>query len=299
MIGDDRRPSAGGAPRRWHMRYSGHLGLRAPDTPLFRHSAGSNAAADQIRFLADLGFAGVQDNFLQLRSSREQELMGAQIARLGLEMGTFTGNPRLWNSPLWNTAGAAARSALREGLDESIDAARRVTGRLIACVTGVMDSVPRDRQFAAMSDNLKYMAERAERAGIVLCGESVAAQWIPGLLVQTIGEAAAIVMAVGSSAVRLLFDVGHVHMSDGQVLTHLANYWTCIGAIQAAAAPGAAAPARIDLGAGELPWAAILQSNHDRGWQGLIEIEHMPLEETAAGERRLIERLHAIDAQIS
>jgi len=37
------------------MRYAGHLGLRAPDSPLFQHSAGSIAAADQIRFLAIMG----------------------------------------------------------------------------------------------------------------------------------------------------------------------------------------------------------------------------------------------------
>ena len=51
--------------------------------------------------------------------------------------------------------------------------------------------------------------------------------------------------------------------------------------------------------AGELNWPTILQTIRNRGWSGLIEIEHMPVEETAAGERRLIERLRAIDAALS
>jgi hydroxypyruvate isomerase len=294
MIGNGHREAPEVASRHWHMRYAGHLGLRAPDSPLFQHSAGSIAAADQIRFLADLGFAGVQDNFLELRSLAEQELIGAQIARLGLEMGSFTGNPQYWNSPLWNATDAGSRSTLRKGLDASIDAARRVNGCVVGCVTGVMASSPRDRQIAAMIDNLKLMAEPAARAGIVLCVEAVAAQWIPGLLVRTIGEAAHIVQAVDSPAVRLMFDVGHVQMSDGHVIAHLENCWAHIGAIQVADAPG-----RIDLGAGELHWPTILRTIRNRGWSGLIEIEHMPVEETAAGERRLIERLRAIDAALS
>jgi hydroxypyruvate isomerase len=157
-----------------------------------------------------------------------------------------------------------------------------------------MASSPRDRQIAAMIDNLKLMAEPAARAGIVLCVEAVAPQWIPGLLVRTIGEAAHIVQAVDSPAVRLMFDVGHVQMSDGHVIAHLENCWAHIGAIQVADAPG-----RIDLGAGELHWPTILRTIRNRGWSGLIEIEHMPVEETAAGERRLIERLRAIDAALS
>jgi hypothetical protein len=84
VSGDSDRAPAAGETRPWRLRYAGHLGLHAPDIPLFRHSARSPAASDQIDFLADHGFAGVQDNFLELRSPAEQERIGAQIGRLGL-----------------------------------------------------------------------------------------------------------------------------------------------------------------------------------------------------------------------
>jgi hydroxypyruvate isomerase len=275
----------------WRMRYAGHLGLRGPDVPLFAHGARSRAPLDQIRYLADLGFAGVQDNFLELRPAEEQARIGTEIARRGLEMGSFTGNPANWNRPTWNLEGPAARDTLAHTLEASIESARRVNGRCVACVTGLRSDVARERQIAAMIENLQALAERGERAGIILCVEPVATQWIPGLLVQSVGEAAHIVAAVGSPAVRLTFDVAHVEMSDGNVLRHLEQFWPLIGAIQIADLPG-----RVELGAGRLDWPALLGAMRRRGWQGLLELEHMPAEESLAGEHRLVERLRALDA---
>ena len=41
----------------WKFRYAPHVGLAAPDIPLFLHSAGPDPVA-QIDYLASLGFAG-------------------------------------------------------------------------------------------------------------------------------------------------------------------------------------------------------------------------------------------------
>ena len=275
------------------MRYAGHLGLRSPDAPLFRHCAGSSDPVDQIEFLADLGFAGIQDNFLKLRPIAEQERIGRALARHGLEMGTFANNPMGWNRPLWGSSDANARDELRHDLHATIDAARRVGGQRVSCVTGCDPSRPRDVQIAAMVENLKRFAGPVERAGITLCIEPVAAEWIAGLLVDRLADALAIVQDVASPAVRLLFDVAHIQMADGEVLAKLTASWDAIGAIQVADTPG-----RVDLGAGELDWLGILTAIRARGWQSLIEIEHLPLEDSAEGERRLIERLRTVDAAI-
>jgi sugar phosphate isomerase/epimerase len=46
-----------------------------------------------------------------------------------------------------------------------------------------------------------------------------------------------------------------------------------------------------------LDWPAILGALRAAGYTGLIEIEHMPLVESAAGEQSLIDRLRDIDSQ--
>jgi hydroxypyruvate isomerase len=277
----------------WRMRYSAHLGLRAPDVPLFRHSARSASVADQIAYIADIGFAGVQDNFLKLRTPAEQAQIGTELARHNLQMASFTNNPLGWNKPLWGSRSAAARAELRNDIDASIAAAARVNGRIATCVTGYDAALVRADQFAAMIENLRVLADVAQQGGLVLCIEPVAENFIPGLLVNSVDDALAIVQAVDHAAVRLLFDFAHIQNHDGNVLDHLVHCWDWIGAIQVADAPG-----RIDLGAGTIDWPRALQILQQRGWRDLIEIEHMPLEETLAGEQQLLERLRSIEARM-
>lgn len=274
----------------WRMRYTAHLGLRAPDAPLFRHSARSPTAADQIAYIASLGFAGVQDNFLKLRSEDEQRQIGAELRRHNLAMGSFTNNPLGWNKPLWGSRDATARAELRHDLETSIAAAARVNGHITTCVTGIDPAEPRAEQIEAMIDNLAELADTAAFGGLLLCVEPIAPSWIPGMLVDNIGDALAIVREVDHPAVRLQFDFAHIQSSDGDVLKHLLACWDWIGAIQAADTPG-----RTDLGAGEIDWPAALRILREKNWHGLIEIEHMPQEESAAGEQELLRRLREID----
>lgn len=278
---------------RWHMRYSAHLGLRAPDVPLFRYSARSVSIADQIAYIATIGFAGVQDNFLKLRTPQQQTQIGVELTRHNLQMGSFTNNPLSWNQPLWGSRSGAARAELRRDLEASIDAAARVNGRIATCVTGYDNTITRADQCAAMIENLREFADDAQRGGLILCVEPVAENFIPGLLVNSVDDALAIVQAVDHPSVRLMFDFAHIQNHDGAVLEHLLRCWDWIGAIQAADAPG-----RIDLGAGSIDWPRALNILQQRGWRDLIEIEHMPIEESTAGEQRLLNRLRNIEAQL-
>lgn len=278
------------------VQFAGHLGLRNPDAPLFAHGARSRAPLDQIERLAELGFAGVQDVALKLRPPEEQRAIGRRMVALGLAMGSFTGEPLLWNRPLWNRSDEEARTVLRQSVEASIAAADRVGGSSAICVTGLDPARPRVDQHAAMIDNLRRCGAQAARGGLVLLVEPVAAAWIPGLFVGTLAEAAAIVRAVDMPSVRLMFDIGHVALAgEGDDMPGvLAAHWDLVGGIQAADMPG-----RIDLGAGELDWPAILGWIAARGWPGLAEIEHEPLDPSIEGERRLVERLARIEAEVA
>lgn len=285
----------------FRMRYAGHLGLRAPDLPLFRHSARSPDPVEQIVFLAEQGFAGVQDNFLKLRPIADQERIGAALVRYGLQMGSFNNNPLAWNRPLWSAADESARAELARDLDESLAAAARTGGQHLTCVTGMgprtanpsADAARHQAELQTMIDNLGRFADRAAAAGCTLCVEPVAAAWIPGLLVATLEDALLVVGAVSHPAVKLLFDIAHVQMSEGDVLSRLRACWSHVALLQAADTPG-----RRDIGTGELDWPAILRFLRSQAYSGLIEIEHMPADDSAAGESELLRRLRAVDAAI-
>jgi hydroxypyruvate isomerase len=277
----------------WKMRYATHLGLLAPDAPMFRHSARSVAAEEQIAFLAGIGFAGVQDNFLKLRSIDEQERIGRAAEQHGLEVGSFNNNPLTWDQPLWSATDDASRTRLERDLTDSIAAARRTGARRAVCVTGRDPLRSHSEQIGAMADNLARFADHAARADVILHVEPVTSTRFPQLLVNSLDDALAIVRAVDHPAVRLQFDIAHVAEQDGAAFERLRDCWPLVGLVQAADLPG-----RVDLGAGTLDWPSILRWIRSQDYAGLVELEHVPFEDSAAGEQRMLERLRAVDDAI-
>lgn len=277
----------------WTLRYAPHLGLRAPDQPLFPHSAGSADPVAQVEYAASLGFAGVFDNFLKIRPAAEQERIGAALARHGLAMGSFVNSVEGWNAPSWGSADPAALAAVRREVAASVEAAQRVGGRSVTVTSGRDPRVPLAAQHAAMIEKLKAVADDAARGGICLNVEATSEHFLPGMLVFHAADALAIVRAVDHPAVRLVFDTAHLHAMDGDLLPQLEACAGAIGAIQVADDPG-----RCEPGTARIDWVPLLRGARAMGWSGLVELEHLPREPGAAGERALLERLAAIDAAL-
>lgn len=268
----------------WRARFAGHLGVRSPDLPLFRHLAGSPDPVAQIELLAELGFAGVSDNFLSVRPPDEQQRIGKALVSCGLEMGSFVHDPARWNQPGWTRTDAAGRVALDEALENSLAAAERTGSRTITCICGRAADEPLVDQLRAMADNLAWAADRAGEA--ILCVETTHPAVAPGLLVERFNDALAVVVRAGHPRVRLNFDVGHLAMLGEDVPAAIERARGNIGMVQVADVPG-----RIDLGAGTLDWPAIFAGLAAMRYTGLVEIEHEPMEEGAAGETALLARL--------
>ena len=148
MAGDVRR--AQGVA--WKMRYATHLGLLAPDAPMFRHSARSVGIEDQLAYLAELGFAGVQDNFLKLRSVDEQERIGRCAEQHGLTVWLVQQQSQSWDRPLWSGTDDASRAQLGHDLADSIATAQRSGARGAVCVAGRDPSRRQAEQIGAMAE---------------------------------------------------------------------------------------------------------------------------------------------------
>ena len=275
------------------LRYATNIGLNSLDTPLFRHLVGSIDPLEHIAFAHDHGFAGIEDNFLKLRPAREQERIGAELARRGLEMGCFLNNVASWNLPRWASRDPDDQALLRAEIEKSIEVAKRVGGRLMTTLIARSDSEPLAYQRAALVDNLKRIAPLAERAGVVICLEAVNARDYPMLLLSDVADAYAVAHAIGSPAVRMVFDIYHAQARGGDVINALHRCWGMIGAIQVADNPG-----RAEMGSGELNWVNILRNIRDLGYRGLIELEHEVSSPGEDGERLVLDRLDLIDRAI-
>lgn len=282
------------AGHNWNMRYALNLGLNSLDTPLFRHHVGGTDPLAHIALAAQLGFAGVEDNFLKLRPPEEQSRIGAALARNGLEMGCFVNNLESWNTSVWTLNDSDSQSQLARELDESIEVAKRVGGRNLTTMSGRDPQMPISIQRSRMIENLKRLAPVAERAGVVIAIEAVSPWDFPGLLLTDVRDAHEIVTAVGSPAVRLVFDVFHVQATGGNVIRTLTQCWESVGVIQVADNPR-----RTEMGSGELNWANVLGTIRQLGYRGLIELEHEIAGDGLAGEQQALARLRAIDCAIS
>jgi hydroxypyruvate isomerase len=201
----------------WKLPYAGHLGVRGPRVPLFRHLATSVDPVDQIAFLADIGFSGVQDNGLSTREPREQEQIGTALANRGLCMGSFVHDPAHWQHPSWTSTDRESRAALTRQMEISVAAAGRAGGRVVTCVSAADERRSRAGQLSAMADNLAFVAPRAEQVGLILAIEVLTPRRVPTTLLRSLDEALAIVTAVGSPAIGLMFDTGHFALTGEDV----------------------------------------------------------------------------------
>lgn len=271
-------------------RFAGHLGLREPLQPLFAALAGSDDPCEQIGWLKVEGFAGVFDNGLSARSVPEQVAIGAAAATHGLSFGSIALDPVGWLMPLWSRSDADAREQQRAVLDRALAAARRVRSDSISCVTGMDPDRPIGTQLSTMADNLARIADDAADAGVRLCVEPVAKDWIPGLLVRRLDEGIAVVDKAAHPFVRLAYDVGHIAMAGDDPVASVRAAGARIGIVQIADAP-----ARADPGAGTIDWRGLFAALDDIGYTGLIEVETLPMAPGKTGEAAMLSRLRELD----
>jgi hydroxypyruvate isomerase len=276
----------------WHLRYASHLGYRSAQEPLFLASVGTLDPLAHVDYAASLGLAGVQYALARGRPAEEQAVVGAALVRHSLEAGCviYTGFDNI-RRPLWTDAGPAAREALALELALAFETAHRVGSRHIAVLGGIDPRRDAGEQRAAFVENLRWAAEQAQRAGVVLLLESVDRARLPDMLLHHIADACEIVDTVGSPAVRLIFDTAHVQAMDGEVVRQLETAWDRIAIVQLADTPG-----RIEPGGGAIDFGAVLGVLKRRRFRGLVELEFgwsTPGRET---EQAFIERLRRLDA---
>lgn len=261
-----------------NRRFAGHLGVRGPDAPLLQQMAGSADPVDQIRLMADLGFAGIFDNYLLLRDEGDQARIGAELRRLNMDMGSFVHDPLRWDQPAWVDGTALA------SLDRTIAAAARSGAASVTCITAGCGDPAHDRR--TMAEMLRRAADRLPPDGPMLCVEATHPAFAPGLLIEQVEEALEVVRLADHPKVRLALDLGHGALHGRDPVELIALSVGLIGTVQIADVPG-----RVEPGAGSLEWPSILAALDAAGYAGLLELECEPLEKEEAGERAMIARL--------
>lgn len=277
---------------RFSLNFAPHLGILRPDRPLFLNHAGPDPI-EQLKFIAGQGFRAVEDNCLADRPKEVQERMGAEMARLGIQMGCFVAFGRD-NRPTFVHNDAETREYMLIQLDHALETAQRVNGRWITTVCGNQDpKIPWQYQFANVIENLRWCTDRAAKAGVTLISEATNRRAMPGILISSIKDAYLAVRGVGSPALKLLFDVGHVQIEDGDLIKNMDRCWDEIAYFQLADNPG-----RREPGTGEINFVHLLRRIYRKGYQGILGMEHLVSGSGRAGEEAVIRTYEELSAAI-
>ena len=177
----------------------------------------------------------------------------------------------------------ALRNEYLEGLGESIEAAKRLgCGTLISQVGDVREGVAREEQQDCLVEGLRAAAPMLEKAGVTLVFEPLndRIDHIGYYLVRS-DEAFQIVDAVASDRVKVVFDIYHQQISEGNVIRNATENVSRIGHFHAAGNPG-----RHELTRGELNYPEILRAIQATEYQGYFGLEYWPVDEPEVGLRQ-------------
>jgi hydroxypyruvate isomerase len=157
-----------------------------------------------------------------------------------------------------------------DGLQQTIEACKILGTKSIITQTGnVIDGMSREIQQQAMVETLKQCASLCEEAGIILEVEP-----LNGLVdhhghfLQYSDEAVSVIDQVNSPNVKLVFDVYHQQITEGNVIRNATNYIDRISHYHIADNPGRKQP-----GTGELNYITILNAIKETGYDGYVGLE--------------------------
>lgn len=179
---------------------------------------------------------------------------------------------------------SAVRDQYLEGLEQSIQTAKRL--RCKTLISQVGDSIPgisRADQHAALVDGLREAAPMLEASGITLVIEPL------NELIDHLGyylvrseEAFQIIDQVGSPNVKVVFDIYHQQISEGQLIANITSNIDKIAHFHAAGNPG-----RHELTRGELHYPSIFDAISATGYRGFVGLEYWPVGDASAGLREI------------
>nr|WP_067054301.1 TIM barrel protein [Mucilaginibacter sp. L294] len=260
----------------------------APHDGMFKNLAG-NSFLDQIQFMYDQGFRSIEDNGMSGRPAAEQEKIGNLLAKLGMKMGVFVvdkgGNGQ-------NTLTANKQEHIDifiKGCKQAVEVSKRCGGKLATVVPGdFARNLPLDIQNANVITALRKGAEILEPHGIVMVLEPLSDT--PDLYLRTSAQTYMICKAVNSPSCKILYDMYHMQKNEGNMINNIKLTWDEIAYLQIGDNPGRNEPTT-----GEVNYKNIFKFLHEKGYKGVLGMEHGNSRPGKEGEQRVIEAYRESD----
>ena len=146
----------------------------------------------------------------------------------------------------------------------------------------------REAQMQSIVDGLKACIPLLKEAGITLVIEPLNTRFDhPGYFLARSDEAFAIVREVNSPYVKVLFDIYHQQITEGNLIPNITQNAEWIGHIHMAGHPGRHEP----FGRNEIHYPSVLGALKEAGYAGAVGLEYFPLMDAAESLQKLLEEV--------
>ena len=169
---------------------------------------------------------------------------------------------------------------------EAIDACAEYGYKNVICFTGYKEDIPDDVGAKNCVEGFKQVMGDAEKKGVTLCLEMLNSRVTthpmkghPGYQGDHTDYCIDIIKRVGSPNLKLLFDIYHVQIMDGDIITRLRQYKEYIGHYHTAGNPG-----RVELDdKQEINYRPIMEEIVKTGYTGFVAQEFIPTRDPLEG----------------
>jgi hydroxypyruvate isomerase len=263
----------------------------APSFGTFTAHAG-NDLIDQIRFMHDQGFRAIFDNGLMQKEPAMQEKIANELARLGMDLGPFVLYADFGVKSMV-TRDPQIMEMLRERMKMALEVQKRTNIKTALVVPGRYDErLHWDYQTANVIDSMRMCCDIVGPSGLVLVMEPLnGLRDHPGLFLTTVPQAYMICKAVNHPSCRIVDDLYHQQITEGNLIPNMEMAWEYIAALHVGDHPG-----RQEPGTGEINYLNVFKYIHNKGYDGVICMEHGRSRQGKEGEAALIEAYRKVDA---
>ena len=269
-------PSKTASTNTFKLNFAPHLGM-------FKNHAG-NDPIDQLNFMADQGFSAFEDNGMKGRSVETQKKMAETMAKRNMTMGVFVAHKIYWQEPNLASGNREKREEFLSQIRSSVEVAKRVNAKWMTVVPGHVD-LRQNMSFQTehVVESLKQASAILEPHDLTMVLEPLNFRNHPGLFLSESPQAYQICKAVNSPACKILFDIYHQQIQEGNLIPNIEQCWDEIAYFQIGDNPGRNEPTT-----GEINYKNVFKFIHSKGYTGVLGMEHGNSIKGKEGEEKVI-----------
>jgi hydroxypyruvate isomerase len=227
---------------------------------------------EAIEKIAYYGFPGVESlgvNEKEIPAVRAKlDATGVVWQCTGAGVGTI-GSPKNWKQSLGLSA-EEEHEKIEESFRKKVEQAKALKIKRLLALTGQKrQDMTAEQQTAILVKGFKRLAPIAEQNDVVIVIEILNALIShPGYFLVYTPQGAEIIKEVGSPNVKLLYDIFHQQISEGNLINNIKNHIGSIAHFHIGDNPGRQYP-----GTGEINYKNVFKGIKDTGYDGFLAME--------------------------